>query len=109
MKNSLTRLLQQHRNRFSSRAIVHSGSSAGTAAMLTGAKVVGFAGLSSMRQPSLTEEMRQNIKSQLMQLIQNPDDVILSKNSYDQLTLVANIFIKYDFPANWVEMNTWLL
>lgn len=44
-----------------------------------------------------------------MQLIQSPDDVILSKNSYDQLTLVANIFIKYDFPANWVEMNTWLL
>ena len=44
-----------------------------------------------------------------MQLIQSPDDVILSKNSYDQLTLVGNIFIKYDFPANWVEMNTWLL
>lgn len=44
-----------------------------------------------------------------MQLIQAPDSVILAKNSYDQLTLVANIFIKYDFPANWAEMNTWLL
>ena len=83
MKNSLTRLLQQHRNRFGSRAIVHSNSAASTAAMLTGAKVVGFAGLSHMRQPSLSEELRQNIKVQLMQLIQSPDDVILSKNSYD--------------------------
>lgn len=44
-----------------------------------------------------------------MQLIQAPDGVILAKNSYDQLTLVANIFIKYDFPASWAEMNTWLL
>jgi hypothetical protein len=33
----------------------------------------------------------------------------LTKSSYDQLTLVVTIFIKYDFPAQWVQMNQWLL
>ena len=42
-------------------------------------------------------------------MIDNPDNVILSKNCYEQLTLVVTIFVKYDFPAMWPEMNSWLL
>jgi hypothetical protein len=35
--------------------------------------------------------------------------VILGQNSYEQLTLVVCIIVKYDFPANWVALNNWLL
>lgn len=42
-------------------------------------------------------------------MIDSPDNVILSKSSYDQLTLVVTIFVKYDFPAQWPQMNQWLL
>jgi hypothetical protein len=31
------------------------------------------------------------------------------EKSYEQLTLVAGIFVHYDFPANWTELNQWLL
>lgn len=49
------------------------------------------------------------LKKELLALIQNPDEIILSKNSYDQLSLLATLFVKYDFPAQWTEMNSWLL
>jgi hypothetical protein len=35
--------------------------------------------------------------------------VILTDKSYEQLTLVAAIFVTYDFPANWTQLNAWLL
>jgi hypothetical protein len=53
--------------------------------------------------------MRGQIKDKLLELIQDPDPVILSKNSYDQLALVVTIFIKYDFPAQWMQLNQWLI
>jgi len=34
-------------------------------------------------------------------MIDNPENVILSKSSYEQLTLVVTIFVKYDFPVAW--------
>jgi len=82
MKNSLTRLLQAARNRRVFRA---------------------------NQGPALTEELREQIKAKILELLQNPDNVILGKNSYEQLTLVACIFVKYDFPAKWMQLNTWLL
>lgn len=45
----------------------------------------------------------------MLELIQNPDNVILTKNAYEQLTLVATTFVKFDFPAQWTQMNQWLL
>lgn len=41
-------------------------------------------------------------------MIDRPDNVILSPNCYDQLTLVVTIFVKYDFPVAWPQMNLWL-
>jgi hypothetical protein len=48
---------------------------------------------------SLSDELRAMLKKELLALIQNPDEIILSKNSYDQLSLLATLFVKYDFPA----------
>jgi len=31
------------------------------------------------------------------------------EKSYEQLTLVAAIFVNYDFPGNWTQLNLWLL
>ena len=31
------------------------------------------------------------------------------EKSYEQLTLVASILVHYDFPANWPQLNQWLL
>ena len=42
-------------------------------------------------------------------MIQNPDDCILCENAYNQLTLVACIFVKQDFPSSWPQLNQWLL
>ena len=42
-------------------------------------------------------------------MIDHPENVILSKSCYDQLTLVVTIFVKYDFPVAWPQMNQWLI
>jgi hypothetical protein len=89
MKNSLTRLLQQHRTR--SRRIVGVQATAG--------KTVSFQGQPASQAVTISDEMRAQLKDTLLMLIQDPDPVILTKNSYDQLALVVAIFIKYDFPA----------
>ena len=34
-------------------------------------------------------------------MIDNPENVILAKACYEQLTLVVTIFVKYDFPVAW--------
>jgi hypothetical protein len=57
----------------------------------------------------LSEEQKEKIKSRLIELIQSPEDIILATNSYEQLTLVACLFVKYDFPAKWLQLNQWLL
>lgn len=76
---------------------------------MTAGKKVTFAGQSASSQQKITDEMRAQWKESLLVLIQEPDAVILTKNSYDQLALVVAIFIKYDFPAQWPQLNTWLL
>ena len=53
--------------------------------------------------------MKEKIKARLIELIQSPDDIILGQNSFEQLTLVACLFVKYDFPAKWLQLNQWLL
>ena len=42
-------------------------------------------------------------------MIDNPENVILSQACYDQLTLIVTIFVKYDFPVAWPQMNQWLI
>lgn len=49
------------------------------------------------------------MKAKILALIQNPDDCILGENAYNQLTLVACIFVKQDFPSSWPQLNQWLL
>ena len=73
MKNSLNRLFQANRNK----------------------KIFKQNG------PQLTDQLKEEIKAQLLHLIQNPDGIILMEKSYEQLTLVAAIFVNYDFPGNW--------
>ena len=34
-------------------------------------------------------------------LVQDNSQIILTDASYEQLTLIAAIFIKYDFPSQW--------
>jgi hypothetical protein len=53
--------------------------------------------------------MRFQIKEQILVLIQDNNSTILTDKSYEQLTLVAAIFIKFDFPAQWPQLNQWLL
>ena len=53
----------------------------------------------------LSEEQRNTLKEKLLTLIQKPDAVILTQQSYDQLALVVAICIKYDFPAQWPQLN----
>ena len=57
----------------------------------------------------LTPAFQEELKAKLLALIQSPDDCILSDNAYSQLTLVACIFVKQDFPAQWPQMNHYLL
>lgn len=42
-------------------------------------------------------------------MVANPENVILSTKNFEELTLVVTLFIKYDFPANWNEINQWIL
>jgi hypothetical protein len=53
--------------------------------------------------------LKESIKQRLLTLIQAPDGIILTEKSYEQLTLVAAILVHYDFPANWPQLNQWLL
>ena len=73
MKNSLNRLFQASRNKK----------------------------LFKQNGPQMTDQIKDSIKTQLLAMIQNPDGTILMEKSYEQLTLVAGIFVHYDFPANW--------
>lgn len=101
MKNSLTRLLSQHRSR--SRRVVSTGPTPGV-------KQVGFTGIAQPnQQTSLNDEMRASIKEHLLALVEDSNHVILTESSYEQLTLVVAIFIKYDFPAQWPQFSQWLL
>lgn len=68
--------------------------------MTVGRKVT-FSGQAAPQSSTITDEMRGVIKETLLGLIMEPDPIILTQNSYDQLTLVVAIFIKYDFPAGW--------
>ena len=69
-------------------------------------KTVTFAaGAANQRKGPLSDELKTQIKAQLLAMIDNPDNVILSKNCYEQLTLVVTIFVKYDFPVAWPQMN----
>jgi len=52
--------------------------------------------------------LREQIKAQLLQMIDHPENIILSQSCYEQLTLVVTIFVKYDFPVAWPQMNQWL-
>jgi hypothetical protein len=36
----------------------------------------------------------EDLKAKILVLIQNPDDCIMGENAYNQLTLVACIFVK---------------
>lgn len=81
MKNSLNRLFQDQRNKK----------------------------MFKVNGPKFTDELKDSIKSQLLQLIQAPDGIIYNERAYEQLTLVAAILVHYDFPANWVPLNQWLL
>ena len=47
------------------------------------AKSVGFAGDIGEQQPTLTDELRNQIKATLLELVQNPDNVILTPNAYE--------------------------
>lgn len=77
--------------------------------MLTGARQVTFAGpgqnQQAQRRQVISDELRLQIKSELLQIVANPENIILSPKHYEELTLVVTLFIKYDFPANWPEMN----
>jgi hypothetical protein len=53
------------------------------------------------QQHQLTPEFLEDLKEKILALIQNPDECILGENAYNQLTLVACIFVKQDFPSNW--------
>ena len=53
------------------------------------------------QQHQLTPEFLEDLKAKVLALVQNPDDCILGENAYSQLTLVACIFVKQDFPSNW--------
>lgn len=68
----------------------------------------GIGGATNKRGP-LPDELRSQIKAQLLEMIDCPDNVILSKSCYEQLTLVVTIFVKYDFPVAWPQMNLWLI
>lgn len=83
MKNSLNRLFQLQRNK----KMFRQGS----------------------QQNGFTEDFKDSIKKQLLALIQAPDRIIQSEKSYEQLTLVASILVQHDFPANWTELNSWVL
>ena len=59
--------------------------------------------------PVFSDQIREEIKSKLLELIQKPDNIILGQNAYEQLTLATCVFVKYDFPSNWPALNQWLL
>lgn len=105
MKNSLSRLLNKHRRR----SRIAPSNPTFTKATGTGQKSVAFSGDLGDSPTGLDETVRSQIKAALLELIQNPDNIILTKNAYEQLTLVATTFIKFDFPKEWTSMNTWLL
>jgi hypothetical protein len=56
-----------------------------------------------------SDELKDEIKARLLSIIQTPDGVIYNEKAYEQLTLVAAILVRYDFPANWPALNQWLL
>ena len=125
MKNSLTRLLTQNRSRSfgmanraaQAQAKQQTAASAGgiisegtQRAGIKPPRQVSFAASAANRnQGPLTDELRNQIKAQLLAMIDNPENIILSKSCYDQLTLVVTIFVKYDFPVAWPQMNQWLI
>jgi hypothetical protein len=94
MKNSLGRLLVKHRRRSRISPSYPTFNQAGK-----GPKSVAFSGDTNDSSQPCSDEIRNQIKAALLELIQNPDKVILTKNAYEQLTLVATTFIKFDFPA----------
>lgn len=59
--------------------------------------------------PQFTEALKEQVKQQLLDLLQAPDGLIHTEKAYEQLTLVAAILVHYDFPANWPQLNQWLL
>ena len=96
MKNSLTRLLQQHRSRpfAASRlqtaqqpqqqaqgGILSNNSNAGNN---SSTKSVSFAtSAANQRKGPLSDELKTQIKAQLLAMIDNPDNVILSRSCYE--------------------------
>ena len=92
MKNSLTRLLQLHRAKRYSKALQNQASTE---------QQFMLPGLPSPwnDKNQLTPAFQEELKAKLLALIQSPDDCILSDNAFSQLTLVACIFVKQDFPA----------
>lgn len=119
MKNSLTRLLQMHRNRKYSRGQAApqtksaevKGKAAGQTSPPLSAALQNLSGFPPAinQQQELTPEFLEDLKAKILALIQNPDDCILGENAYNQLTLVACIFVKQDFPSSWPQLNQWLL
>ena len=107
MKNSLTRLLQMHRNR----KRYTRGNLAPSSGMSLSNTLNNLQGMPQAinQQHQLTSEFLEDLKAKILALIQNPDDCILGENAYNQLTLVACIFVKQDFPSNWPQLNQWLL
>jgi hypothetical protein len=49
----------------------------------------------------MSEELRETIKAELLKLLQFPENIIHGQNSYEQLILIACLFVRFDFPAKW--------
>lgn len=106
MKNSLTKLLQMHRNMKRYMRTINTQAKGTLSTTLHNLQGLPQA---MNQQQQLSSEFLEDIKAKVLALIQNPDECILCENSYTQLTLVACIFVKQDFPSNWPQLNNWLL
>ena len=85
MKNSLTRLMQKHRSR-SKFGPARTQQQPTLKGAQGGSNVVTFGiggAAAGQRQETLPDELRTQIKAQLLAMIDNPENVILSKASYE--------------------------
>ena len=86
MKNSLTRLLQMHRNRKRFSRVTHSQltSSASGLNNNLSSTLTNLSGLPKAinQQHQLSAEFLEDLKYKILELIQNPDECILGDNAY---------------------------